>query len=110
MSSSVTPFRELGLAMASKRNLLLPWRLLWLVCGRVVRLQLVLLLALEVPPSSIRRPSPFGPSFLFLFVKVKKLTSPGLEPLMTSLSGSKLGPLDYASQSSFEVGCVLKGA
>ena len=29
---------------------------------------------------------------------------------MTSLSGSKLGPLDYASQSSFEVGCVLKGA
>ena len=52
----------------------------------------------------------FRPFILIFICKVKKLTSSGLEPLMTSLSGSKLGPLDYASQSSSEVGCVLKGA
>ena len=90
MSSSVTPFRELGLAMASKKKLVVFHGVFCGgFCGRVVRLLLVLLLALEVPPSSIRRPSPFGPSFLFLFVKVK-MTSPGFEPLMTSLSGSSL--------------------
>ena len=77
-------------------------------CGRVVRLLLVLLLALEVPPSSIRRPSPFGPSFLFLFVKVKKIDLSGTRT--SDDRSSKLGPLDYASQSSSEVGCVLKGA
>ena len=66
-----------------KETRCLPWRPLWWLRGRVVRLLLVLSLALEVPSSSIRRPSPFGPSFLFLFAKVKNLTSPGLEPLMT---------------------------
>ena len=94
MSSSVTPFRELGLAMASKKKLVVFHGVFCGgFCGRVVRLLLVLLLALEVPPSSIRRPSPFGPSFLFLFVKVKKLTSPGLEPLMTGAASWALSTM-----------------
>ena len=44
-----------------KETCCLPWRLLWWLCGRVVRILFVLLSALEV-----RRPSPFGPSFLFI--------------------------------------------
>ena len=108
MSSSVTPFRELGLAMASKKKLVVAMASSVVGLWSGLRLQLVLLLALEVPPSSIRRPSPFGPSFLFLFVKVKKIDLSGTRTCDDR--SSKLGPLDCASQSSSEVGCALKGA